>query len=175
MASRIVRLQDIISTHPDFPKKGILFRDFAPLLGNPEALKYIAQKIQSLFPADDIDLIAGIESRGFILGTLLAMKYDTAFAMIRKAGKTPGKTYQVSYTLEYGTDTMEIRSDAVKAGSRVLICDDVLATGGTAKAATTLIEKAGAKVAGLAFIIELENLQGRRKIGDYNIESLVVY
>lgn len=170
-----MNLQDIISTHQDFPKKGILFRDFAPLLASPDALRYIADEIQKKFPVDTVDMIAGIESRGFILGTLLAIKYDTGFAMIRKAGKTPGKTYQMSYSLEYGTDTIEMRADAVKAGSRVLICDDLLATGGTARAAADLIEKAGARVMGLAFIIELEALQGRRKIGDYNIESLVVY
>ena len=175
MDSQTVNLKDIISTHQDFPKKGILFRDFAPLLANPEALGYIADQIQKKFPADSVDMMAGIESRGFILGTLLAMKYDVGFAMIRKAGKTPGRTYKMSYSLEYGTDTIEMRHDAVKAGSRVLICDDLLATGGTARAAADLIEKAGAKVAGLAFIIELEALQGRRKIVDYNTESLVVY
>lgn len=170
-----MNLQDIISTHPDFPKKGILFRDFAPLLANPEAMQYISEQIQKQFPADNVDIVAGIESRGFIIGILLAMKYNVGFAMIRKAGKTPGKTHQVSYSLEYGTDTIEMRVDAVTAGKRVLICDDLLATGGTARAAADLIEKAGAKVVGLAFVIELEQLGGRRKIGDYDIGSLVAY
>lgn len=168
-------LREIITSHPDFPKPGIVFRDFAPVLRNPGAIAWAAGEVEKTFPADGVDIVAGIESRGFILGTAVAVRYNKGLAMIRKAGKTPGETRKVSYSIEYGSDTIEMRKDALDAGQRVLICDDLLATGGTARAAVDLVEGTGATVAGLAFIIELSGLKGRQKIGSYRIESLVDY
>ena len=168
-------LRRIITTHPDFPKPGIIFRDFAPILGNPAAMAYVVDEMKRRFPADTIDVVAGIESRGFVVGALMAARYNRGLVMIRKAGKTPGQTRQVSYDLEYGSAVMEMRGDAVKEGARVLVCDDLLATGGTAAAAASLVEGAGAKVAGMAFIIELSGLGGRSKISGHRTESLVAY
>ena len=168
-------LRDIITSHPDFPKHGILFYDFAPVLRDPAALMYVASEIERRFPADGIDVVAGIESRGFVLGALMAARYNRGLVMIRKAGKTPGRTRSISYSLEYGSAAIEMREDAIGEGSRVLICDDLLATGGTAAAATNLVETTGAKVAGIVFIIELKDLGGREKIGGHRIESLVKY
>ena len=171
----VVDLRSKIVGHPDFPKPGILFRDFAPALGDPAALTYIADEVEARFPAGGIDVVVGIESRGFILGTLMAVRYNRGLVMIRKAGKTPGVTRSVSYDLEYGSAVIEMRDDAIGKGSRVLICDDLLATGGTAAAAANLVEAAGAEVAGMAFIVELKDLGGRGKIGRRRIESLVEY
>ena len=171
----VVDLRNKIAGHPDFPKPGILFRDFAPALRDPAALTYMADEVERRFPAGDIDVVAGIESRGFILGTLMAVRYNRGLVMIRKAGKTPGETRSVSYDLEYGSATIETRDDAIEKGARVLICDDLLATGGTAAAAAELVEAAEAEVVGMAFIIELKGLEGRGKIGRYRIESLVEY
>lgn len=168
-------LKKIISSHPDFPKHGILFRDFAPVLGDPAALEYMADGVEQMFPADGVDVVVGIESRGFILATLMAVRYNRGMVMMRKAGKTPGATCSVSYELEYGSATLEMKSDSIADGSRVLICDDLLATGGTANAAVRLIEESGAQVAGLAFIMELSHLGGRAKIDRHKIGSLVVY
>ena len=170
-----VDLRRIISEHPDFPKPGILFRDFAPVIRDPAALTHVADELEKRFPADGIDAVAGIESRGFVLGTLMAVRYGKGMVMIRKAGKTPGETRRRSYDLEYGSATIEIRSDALKEGARVLVCDDLLATGGTAAAAARLVEDVGAEVAGMAFIIELGGLGGRGKIERYKVESLVDY
>lgn len=168
-------LRSKIAGHQDFPKPGILFRDFAPALGDPAALTYIADEVERRFPAGGIDVVAGVESRGFILGTLMAVRYNRGLVMIRKAGKTPGATRSVSYDLEYGSAVIEMRDDAVEKGARVLICDDLLATGGTAAAAANLVGDAGAEVVGMAFIIELKSLGGRGKIGRHRIESLVEY
>lgn len=170
-----VDLRSIITEHPDFPKPGIVFRDFAPVLRNPAAMRWIADELERRFPADTVDVVVGIESRGFILGTLMATRYGRGLAMVRKAGKTPGKTRKISYSIEYGSDTIEMRQDALGAGQRVLICDDLLATGGTARATADLVEGTGATVSGIAFIIELASLGGRQKIGGYRIESLVSY
>lgn len=170
-----VNLRSMITDHPDFPKQGIVFHDFAPVLKSHAAMTWIADELERRFHAETIDVVAGIESRGFILGTLMATRYGRGLVMVRKAGKTPGRTRKTSYSIEYGSDTIEMRQDALDAGQRVLICDDLLATGGTARAAADLIESTGATVSGIAFIIELANLGGRRKIGDYRIESLVSY
>ena len=171
----VVDLRNKIAGHPDFPKPGILFRDFAPALRDPAALTHMADEVERRFPAGGIDVVAGIESRGFILGTLMAVRYGRGLVMIRKAGKTPGATRSVSYDLEYGSAVIEMRDDVIGNGARVLICDDLLATGGTAAAAAKLVEGAGAEVAGMAFIIELKSLGGRGKIGRRRIESLVEY
>ena len=170
-----MNLKEKIADYPNFPKKGILFRDFSPILRDPSALSYIADEFSKHFHQKDIDVFAGIESRGFILASILASRYNKGLVMIRKAGKLPGKTTKLSYTIEYGKDTIEIQKDIIKEGERVLICDDLLATGGTAKASAKLIEKTGGKIVGFAFIIELSDLNGVKGLSKYNCKSLVKY
>jgi len=171
----MMNLREKIAEYPNFPKKGILFRDFSPILRDPSALSLIADEFSKHFHPKDIDLFAGIESRGFILACVLASRYNKGMIMIRKAGKLPGKTAKLSYTIEYGKDTIEIQKDIIKEGQRILICDDLLATGGTAKASAKLIEKIGGKISGFAFIIELTELNGIRGISKYDCKSLVKY
>ena len=170
-----MNLREKIAEYPNFPKKGILFRDFSPILKDPAALSLIGDEFSKYFHPKDIDLFAGIESRGFILACTLASRYNKGMIMIRKAGKLPGKTVKLSYTIEYGKDTIEIQKDIIKEGQRILICDDLLATGGTAKASAKLIEKVGGKITGFAFIIELTELNGMKGISKYNCKSLVKY
>jgi len=170
-----MNLREKIAEYPNFPKKGILFRDFSPILKDPSALSLIADEFSKHFHPKDIDLFAGIESRGFILASVLASRYNKGMVMIRKAGKLPGKTVKLSYTIEYGKDTLEIQKDIIKEGQRILICDDLLATGGTAKASAKLIEKIGGKISGFAFIIELTELNGIKGISKYDCKSLVKY
>ncbi|AFS81406.1 adenine phosphoribosyltransferase [Candidatus Nitrosopumilus koreensis AR1] len=170
-----MNLKDRIAEYPNFPKKGILFRDFSPILKDPSAMTTIADEFSKHFHPKNIDLFAGIESRGFILACILATRYNKGMMMIRKAGKLPGKTIKMSYTIEYGKDTIEIQKDIIKEGQRVLICDDLLATGGTAKASAKLIEKVGGKIVGFAFIIELTDLNGMKGISKYDCKSLVKY
>lgn len=170
-----MNLKERILDFPNFPKKGILFRDFSPILKDPSALSFIADEFTKYFHPKDIDLFAGIESRGFLLACVLATRYNKGMIMIRKAGKLPGKTTKLSYKIEYGQDTIEIQKDIISKGQKILICDDLLATGGTAKASAKLIEKVGGKVAGFAFIIELTELKGMKGISQYNCKSLVRY
>ena len=170
-----MNLKEKIAEYPNFPKKGILFRDFSPILKDPSSLSLIADEFSKHFHPKDIDLFAGIESRGFILATVLASRYNKGMMMIRKAGKLPGKTVKLSYTIEYGKDTIEIQKDIIKEGQKILICDDLLATGGTAKASAKLIEKVGGKIVGFAFLIELTELNGIKGISKYNCKSLVRY
>lgn len=170
-----MNLEDKIANYPDFPKKGILFRDFSPILKDPSALSYIADEFSKYFHPKDIDAFVGIESRGFIIASILASRYNKGMIMIRKVGKLPGKTTKLAYTIEYGKDTIEIQNDIIKEGERVLICDDLLATGGTAKASAKLIEKVGGKIVGFAFIIELVDLDGIKGISKYTCKSLVKY
>ena len=170
-----MNLKEKITEYPNFPKKGILFRDFSPILKDPSSLSLIADEFSKHFHPKDIDLFAGIESRGFILATILASRYNKGMMMIRKAGKLPGKTVKLSYTIEYGKDTIEIQKDIIKEGQKILICDDLLATGGTAKASAKLIEKVGGKIVGFAFLIELTELNGIKGISKYNCKSLVRY
>ena len=170
-----MNLREKIAEYPNFPKKGILFRDFSPILKDPSALSLIADEFSKHFHPKDVDLFAGIESRGFILASVLASRYNKGMIMIRKAGKLPGKTVKLSYTIEYGKDTLEIQKDIIKEGQRILICDDLLATGGTAKASAKLIEKVGGKISGFAFIIELTELNGIQGISKYDCKSLVKY
>jgi len=170
-----MNLREKIAEYPNFPKKGILFRDFSPILKDPSALSLIADEFSKHFHPKDVDLFAGIESRGFILASVLASRYNKGMVMIRKAGKLPGKTVKLSYTIEYGKDTLEIQKDIIKEGQRILICDDLLATGGTAKASAKLIEKIGGKITGFAFIIELTELNGIKGISKYDCKSLVKY
>ena len=170
-----MNLRDKIAEFSNFPKKGILFRDFSPILKDPSSLSFIADEFSKYFHPKDIDLFAGVESRGFILASILAARYNKGMIMIRKAGKLPGKTTKLSYTIEYGKDTIEIQKDIIKDGQKILICDDLLATGGTAKASAKLIEKVGGYVSGFAFIIELTELNGIKGISNYNCKSLVKY
>lgn len=171
----MMNLREKIAEYPNFPKKGILFRDFSPILKDPSALSLIADEFSKHFHPKDVDLFAGIESRGFILACVLASRYNKGMIMIRKAGKLPGKTAKLSYTIEYGKATIEIQKDIIKEGQRILICDDLLATGGTAKASAKLIEKVGGKISGFAFIIELTELNGIKGISKYDCKSLVKY
>ncbi|MCE2614754.1 MAG: adenine phosphoribosyltransferase [Nitrosopumilus sp. (ex Thoosa mismalolli)] len=170
-----MNLKDRIADYSNFPKKGILFRDFSPILKDPSAMSYIADEFAKYFHPKDIDVFAGIESRGFILACVLATRYNKGMIMIRKAGKLPGNTTKLSYTIEYGKDAIEIQKDIIEEGQKVLICDDLLATGGTAKASAKLIEKVGGKITGFAFIIELTGLNGIKGIDKYNCKALVKY
>jgi len=170
-----MNLKEKISEYPNFPKKGILFRDFSPILKDPSALSFIADEFSKHFHPKDVDLFAGIESRGFLLAGILASRYNKGMVMIRKAGKLPGKTTKLSYTIEYGKDTIEIQKELIDEGQKIVICDDLLATGGTAKASAKLIEKIGGKITGFAFIIELTELNGIKGISKYKCKSLVKY
>jgi adenine phosphoribosyltransferase len=172
-----LNLDRIITKHPDFPKPGILFRDINPVFRNAGALKYVAGAFSKTFPRSKFDSVAGIESRGFIVATALAMKTSKGVVMIRKAGKLPGNTIKKSYDIEYGSATMEVQNGAVKRGNNILIADDLIATGGTAVAAAQLVEELGGKVAGFAFVIELAGLKGADRLREmgYKVESLVVY
>ena len=170
-----MNLKEKISEYPNFPKKGILFRDFSPILKDPSALSFIGDEFSKFFHPKDVDLFAGIESRGFLLAGILAARYNKGMVMIRKAGKLPGKTTKLSYTIEYGKDTIEIQKDLIDEGQKIIICDDLLATGGTAKASAKLIEKIGGKITGFAFIIELTELNGIKGISQYKSKSLVKY
>jgi len=170
-----VELKDRISEYPNFPKKGILFRDFSPILKDPSALSFVVEEFSKHFHPKDVDVFVGIESRGFILASILAQKYDKGMILLRKAGKLPGKTAKTSYTIEYGKAVLEIQKTALNKGERVVICDDLLATGGTAKAAAKLVEKMEGKISGFAFIIELTELDGVKKISEYKTVSLVQY
>ena len=170
-------LRDIVASYPDFPKPGILFRDINPVFKRNDALNHIADEFHRLYGKARVDAVAGIESRGFVIATALALKFGKGVVMVRKAGKLPGKTLKKSYDIEYGSAIMELQQNAIKKGENILIADDLIATGGTAVAAAQLVEEVGGKVAGFAFIIELSDLHGAdrlRKMG-YNVQSLVTY
>lgn len=149
---------------PDFPTKGILFQDVAPVLGDPKLLRRVVDEMAQPWRGK-VDAVAGVESRGFILGAPVALALDARFVPVRKKGKLPGRLLQEEYDLEYARATVEIQHDAVRPGERILIVDDVLATGGTANAAQRLLEKAGARVVGFAFLLEIGALNGRAKLG----------
>ncbi len=170
-----INLKAMIREYPDFPQRGVLFRDISPLLKSREALHYIAEKFYEHFKHKDITLVAGIESRGFIIASLLASRFNTGMVMIRKQGKLPGKTRRMEYTIEYGKAVMEVQEDIIGSSDRVLIADDLIATGGTAIAAAKLIESLGASIAGFAFVVELAGLRGRELLKGYDVYSLVVY
>ena len=170
-----MNLKRRIAEYSNFPKKGILFRDFSPILGDPSAISFVVEEFSKQFHPRDVDVFVGIESRGFIVASILAQKYSKGMVMLRKEGKLPGKTVKNSYTIEYGKAVLEIQKNALKEGERVVICDDLLATGGTAKTAAKLVERIGAQVAGFAFIIELTDLNGIKEINNYKTVSLVQY
>jgi adenine phosphoribosyltransferase len=168
-------LKQYIRDVPDFPKKGIIFKDITTLLKNPVALKLTLDILYDKVKNLKIDKVVGIEARGFIFGALLAEKLNAGFVPLRKPGKLPAPVFKQTYDLEYGTDTIEIHKDAISKGDRVLLHDDLLATGGTAKAACDLIEKIGGTVIQTLFIMELAFLNGREKLKDYKVDSLINY
>lgn len=160
---------------PDFPKAGILFKDITPVLQHPEAFRMAIDRLAEGIGKTKVDYIVGIESRGFIFSPTLAYKLNAGFVPVRKKGKLPFHTEQVAYALEYGEAVLEIHKDALPAGSRVAIVDDLLATGGTAVAAASLVEKLGAKVEVFCFLVELQFLKGRDKLSSYQVHSVVQY
>jgi len=170
-----LKLEDYIRAIPDFPKPGILFRDITPLLDSHEAFGESIRQFADHFRDQSIDVIVAAEARGFIFAAPLALELKAAFVPIRKPGKLPGETHSHSYDLEYGSDTLEIHVDGVKAGQRVLVMDDLLATGGTVNACCELVEKAGAEIVACTFLIELEGLGGADKIRPREIVSLIKY
>lgn len=175
MATKEFELKKYIRSIPDFPKKGILFRDITPLLAEPKALAAAVDALCEGFASEAIKYVAAVEARGFIFGVSVAEKLGVGFVPIRKKGKLPFKTESVTYDLEYGTDTIEVHSDAVEPGAKVLMVDDLLATGGTMAAACKLIEKIGGKIVGITILIELTGLSGRSKLGEYKINACISY
>jgi adenine phosphoribosyltransferase len=168
-------LKKLIREVPDFPKAGINFYDITTLLKQPEGLRLTVDALASQFRDEQVDVVLGIEARGFIFAPALAYHLNAGFVPVRKPSKLPAETAKISYALEYGEDTLEIHRDAVSAGQRVIIADDLLATGGTAKAAVDLVESLGGVVAGLVFVVELEFLPGRAKLAGYDVRSLIKY
>ena len=164
-----------IRTVPDFPKKGIMFKDITPLLSDAAAFKYVIQQFLNHYIGKGINVVASAESRGFIFGSVLAYELGVPFVPLRKPGKLPFKKIRREFQTEYSTDAFEIHEDAIRKGDKVLIVDDLIATGGTSKAAAELIEKLGGKVAGFAFLIELSFLNGRKRLEGYEVFSLVSY
>ncbi len=172
-----MELQSLIRDIPNFPKPGIIFRDITTLLKDPTGLSYTIDTLAKECVQDNLvpDYIVGIESRGFIFGTPLAYKLNAGFVPVRKSGKLPAAVHRVEYDLEYGQDSLEIHKDAIPANSKVLIVDDLIATGGTAKATADLITKVGAEILGFVFVIELKELKGRNKLPNLPIINLLEY
>ncbi len=170
---------EIIKAHirdiPDFPKPGILFKDITPILKSPKAFRATVDALVEQHGGDEVELICGVESRGFLFGAAMAYQMGLGFVPVRKPGKLPYKTVRESYSLEYGQNTLEMHIDAVGEGQRVLIIDDLLATGGTAKAAANLIRKQGASVVGFGFVVELGFLKGREQLEGAEVRSLLTY
>lgn len=175
MRDPISHLKKLIRDIPDFPKPGVLFRDITPLLANAGGLALSIELLSNPFRGKGIDVVVGAESRGFIFGTAVACAISAGFQLVRKPGKLPHKKVSMKYDLEYGTDTLEMHEDAIVRGQRVLIVDDVLATGGTMKACCDLVRHLGGEIAGVAVMIELEALGGRKKIAPAEVHSVLVY
>jgi adenine phosphoribosyltransferase len=175
MKTKGINLEAYIRSIPDWPKKGILFRDITPLLADAKAFAAAVDALSVGFADTGVEYVAAVEARGFIFGAAVARKLGVGFVPIRKKGKLPFKTESVSYDLEYGTDTLQVHSDAIKPKAKVLMVDDLLATGGTMAAACKLIEKIGGKIVGIAFLIELGELSGRKKLGGYKINTVILY
>ena len=169
------RLGSLIRDVPDFPKKGIVFKDITPLLADPAGFAQAVDLIATRYRDDKIDLVVGVESRGFIFGSAVAARLGTGFIPIRKPGKLPSKTQRIEYELEYGRDALEIHLDAIKAGQRVLMVDDLLATGGTMKACCDLVTQLGGQIVSIAFLIELAFLHGRKKLIEHEVFSVLSY
>ena len=169
------KVRSLVRDVPDFPKKGIVFKDITPVLANGPVFDRVCAALETYALKRGAEIVAGIESRGFIFGSALAARLERGFIPVRKHGKLPWKTFKQSYNLEYGTDALEIHRDAVGKGQRVLIVDDLLATGGTLQGTCKLVEKVGGVVAGCACLVELSFLKGRAKLRDWDFYSLVVY
>jgi len=168
-------LKEYIAAVPDFPQEGILFRDITPLMQNGEAFHYATKQIVEFAKEVDAQVVAGPESRGFIFGCPVSYELNIGFVPVRKPNKLPRETISCEYELEYGTNTLEMHSDSIKKGERVLIVDDLLATGGTVEATIDLVQRMGGIVVGCAFLIELEALKGRERLKDYNVFTLMKY
>ena len=175
MNDNLERVKGLIRDVPDFPHEGITFKDITPLLADEVAFSSVIDMIVVHFGRGTVDKVVGIEARGFILASPVAYHFGAGFVPVRKAGKLPWQTEAESYDLEYGTETLEIHRDAFRPGERVLIVDDVLATGGTAQATAELVERLGGKVVGIACLVELSFLKGREKIKGYDFFSLITY
>ncbi len=175
MQDLVDRLKTTIRDIPDFPKPGILFKDITPVLADPKLLRSTIDYFAEIYAGEHVDVVIGMESRGFIFGAPLAMELSAAFAPARKPGKLPYDTVALEYSLEYGTATLELHQDAVKPGDKVLIVDDLLATGGTAGATVDLARKLGGDVVGCCFVIELGFLPGRAKLPDIDVHSIITY
>ncbi len=170
---RLTRLRELIRDMPDWPRPGVVFKDITPLLGDPAGLALAVEYLSQPFRAAHVDLVAGAESRGFIFGTAVATHLSAGFVPIRKPGKLPGASLAEEYALEYGTDQLEIHCDAIGTGKRVLMVDDLLATGGTMEACCRLVDRAGGTIVGIAVLIELEFLNGRDKLTRYPLHSIL--
>lgn len=168
-------LKELVRDVPDFPKKGIVFKDITPLFRNPSSLKEIVDTIADRYAGKAIDVVVGAEARGFLIGPSIAMKLNAGFVPIRKPGKLPCETATMTYELEYGTDTLAIHKDAISNNDSVLMVDDLLATGGTMAASCDLVESLGGKIVGCAFIIELDFLHGKEKLEKFDVFSLIHY
>lgn len=168
-------LKRYIREVPDYPKEGILFYDITTLLGNSAAFRETVDRFVWLFSGQSVDKVIGIESRGFMFAPMVAYSLNAGFVPVRKPGKLPYSTVSKSYDLEYGSDTVEMHKDGVQPGERVLIVDDLLATGGTARATADLAAAQGAEILGFGFIVELDFLRGRDRLGDYSVQSLIIY
>ncbi len=175
MTDSSTTLQALIRDVPDFPKPGIMFKDITPLLADPSGLAMAVETMANPFRKSRVDLVIGAESRGFIFGTAIAQALSCGFVPIRKPGKLPLATHSVDYALEYGTDTLEMHVDAITTGTRVLMVDDLLATGGTMAACLEMVARTGAEIVAASFLIELTFLEGRRKLGDTAIHSAITY
>jgi len=171
-AALAARAAELIRDVPDYPSKGVVFKDITPLLADGEALALVVDYLGSRVEGP-VDLVVGMEARGFILGAPVATRLGAGFVPVRKAGKLPGPTISASFDLEYGSATVEVHPETITPGARVLVVDDVLATGGTAAATVKLVEEAGGVVVGLSFLMELEFLQGRRALDGYRVEALL--
>ena len=168
-------LKDFVTEIPDFPKEGIIFRDVTTILSDPEGLHMAIDGLVDMMKDVDFDLVLGSESRGFIFGAPVASAMNKGFILVRKKGKLPRETISESYALEYGTATLEMHKDAIKPGQKVVIIDDLVATGGTTEAVIRMVEREGGKVVKIGFVIELAGLKGREKLKGYDVDSLIIY
>lgn len=168
-------VEDYVRTIPDFPVPGIMFRDITTVLSDADGLRLAIDEMQKKLEGVDFDVIAGAESRGFIFGTPLAYNMHKPFVLVRKKGKLPAETVEESYDLEYGTATIEMHKDAIKPGQKVVLVDDLVATGGTMEAAAKLVEKLGGEVVKMIFLLELQGLNGREKLSKYDVSSIIKY
>lgn len=172
---KIEILKEKIRSIPDWPQKGVVFRDITPILQDKKLFKYLIDKLALQFKGEKIDKIVGIDARGFILASALAYKLNTALAIVRKRGKLPWEKISQNYKLEYAAETLEMHKDAILPEEKVLLCDDVLATGGTMKAVVNLVKKLKGKIVGILVFIELKNLKGRNKLKGYKVKSLITF